>query len=91
MLYEKNRQYLNEIIRMSQELLAEVADEESQQGIADAYDELECVIEDYETEGFNFGDKSGAQKYDPSGIYFHEDITAWEPTQKYDVVFWSNH
>ena len=66
MLYEKNRQYLNEIIRMSQELLAEVADEESQQGIADAHEELECVLEDYEKEGFNFETKYGAEKYDPS-------------------------
>ena len=66
MLFTKNEEYLKEIIRMAEELLDEVADEESQQGIADEYDELECVIEDYETEGFNFGDKSGAQKYDPS-------------------------
>lgn len=66
MLYTKNEEYLNEIIRMAEKLLAEVADEEAQQGIADAYDELECVIEDYETEGFNFGDKFGAEKYDPS-------------------------
>ena len=66
MLYTKNEEYLKEIIRMAQELLAEVADEESQQGIADAHDTLECVIEDYETEGVNFGDKFGAEKYDPS-------------------------
>lgn len=66
MLYRKNEEYLKEIIRMAQELLAEVADEESQPGIADAYDELECVIEDYESEGFNFGNKYGAEKYDPS-------------------------
>lgn len=66
MLFTKNEEYLKEIIRMAEELLDEVADEESQQGIADAYDELECVIEDYETEGFNVGDKFGAEKYDPS-------------------------
>ena len=28
-----------------------------------------------------------AQKYDSNGIYFNEDILAWNPTQKYDVVF----
>jgi len=66
MLFTKNEQYLREIIRMAEELLAEVADEESQQGIADAYYELEYVIEEYESEGFNFGDKSGVEKYDPS-------------------------
>ena len=66
MLFTKNEEYLKEIIRMAEELLDEVADEESQQGIADAYGELEYVIEEYESEGFNFGDKSGAQKYDPS-------------------------
>ena len=66
MLYRKNEEFLKEIIRMAEKLLAEVADEESQQGIADAYDELEYVIEDYESEGFNFGDKFGAEKYDPS-------------------------
>ena len=28
-----------------------------------------------------------AQKYDPKGTYFNEDINIWAPSQKYDVVF----
>ena len=28
-----------------------------------------------------------AIKADPEGIYFNEDITMWQPQQKYDVVF----
>ena len=28
-----------------------------------------------------------AQKYDPEGIYFNEDINIWVPPQKYEVVF----
>ena len=28
-----------------------------------------------------------AQKYDPEGTYFNEDINSWIPPKKYDVVF----
>lgn len=56
MLYRKNEQYLKEIIEMAEKLLDEVADEESQSAISEAYYALEGAIEDYETEGFNFGE-----------------------------------
>jgi hypothetical protein len=67
MLYTTNEEYLNEIIKMAEKMLEEVADEESEDGlVVEAHATLECAIEDYQTEGFNFGNKYGAEKYDPS-------------------------
>lgn len=55
MLYRKNEEYLKEIIKIAEKLLDEVADEEAQLGISEAYDALEGAIEDYQTEGFYLG------------------------------------
>ena len=46
MLFRTNKMYLVGIIEMAQKLLDEVADEESLECIAEAYDALECVIEE---------------------------------------------
>ena len=46
MLYTTNKMYLVEIIEMAQQLLDEVADEESLESIAEAYDALEYVTEE---------------------------------------------
>ena len=58
MLYlcTKNKEYLKEIINMAEKLLDEVANEETQPEIVDAFDSLESVIEDYQTEGFYLRD-----------------------------------
>ena len=59
MLYTTNEEYLNEIIKMAEKMLEEVADEESEDGlVVEAHATLECAIEDYQTEGFYLGGKN---------------------------------
>ena len=46
MLFTTNKMYLLGIVEMAEQLLDEIADEESLECIAEAYDALECVIEE---------------------------------------------